>query len=247
MGFAFEKELIDTPARTLADIGLAAPQADCAKNSACFHCGLPCTDDTFAKVGKNFCCQGCLIVHDLLGESGLDHFYDLNRHPGIKISQAPRQGQWDYLNEPALQEKLLDFTNGKISRITLQIPTIHCVACVWLLENLFRLHPGVGRSQVNFPKREVAISFDPLSISLSHLVGLLAFIGYEPRLTLSELQRTAADRTRKRQWLQVGVAGFAFGNIMLFSLPGYLGLDSLSGPVFTTARKMDKSLPPEVR
>jgi Cu+-exporting ATPase len=211
---------------------LAAPQADCGESSACFHCGLPCPDDTFAKAEKNFCCQGCLIVHDLLAESGLDHFYDLNSHPGVTIGQAPRQGQWDYLNEPALQEKLLDFTNGKTSRITLQIPAIHCVACVWLLENLFRLHPGVGRSQVNFPKREVAITFDPLSINLSQLVGLLASIGYEPRLTLSELDKTAADRTRKRQWLQVGVAGFAFGNIMLFSLPGYLGLDSLSGPVF---------------
>ncbi len=229
-----DKALVETPARTLAGIALSARPVDAAGKSACFHCGLPCPDDTFAKVDKNFCCQGCLIVHDLLAESGLDHFYDLNRHPGVKIGQAPRPGQWDYLDEPALQEKLLDFTDGKISRITLQIPAIHCVACVWLLENLFRLHPGVGRSQVNFPKREVAITFDPHSINLSQLVGLLASIGYEPRLTLSELDRATADRTRKRQWLQVGVAGFAFGNIMLFSLPGYLGLDSQSGPFFRT-------------
>ena len=232
MGSALDKALVENPAQTLAAVAFVAPQADCGEISACFHCGLPCPDDTFAKAKKNFCCQGCLIVHDLLAESGLDHFYDLNRHPGVKIGQAPRQGQWDYLNEPALQEKLLDFTDGWISRITLQIPAIHCVACVWLLENLFRLHPGVGRSQVNFPKREVAITFHPLNINLGQLVGLLASIGYEPRLTLNELDRTAADRTRKRHWLQVGVAGFAFGNIMLFSLPGYLGLDSLNGPVF---------------
>jgi P-type Cu+ transporter len=231
---ALDKALIETPAQTLAGISLAAPQVDRAENSACFHCGLPCPDSTFAKAEKNFCCRGCLIVHDLLAESGLDHFYDLNVYPGVRISQSTRRGQWDYLDEPALQEKLLDFTDGRISRITLQIPAIHCVACVWLLENLFRLHPGVGRSQVNFAKREVAISFDPQRIRLSKMVGLLASIGYEPRLTLSELERTVVDRTRKRQWLQVGVAGFAFGNIMLFSLPGYLGLDSLNGPVFRT-------------
>jgi len=29
-----------------------------------------------------------------------------------------------------------------------------------------------------------------------------------------------------REWLHVAIAGFAFGNIMLFSLPLYLGLDS---------------------
>jgi Cu+-exporting ATPase len=50
-------------------------------------------------------------------------------------------------------------------------------------------------------------------------------------LKLSALERAQPDRVRRRQVLQTGVAGFAFGNIMLFSLPGYLGLDSLSGPV----------------
>ena len=131
-----------------------------------------------------------------------------------------------------LQQRLLDFTDGKVSRVTFQIPAIHCVACVWLLENLFRLHPGIGRSQVNFPRREAAITFAPEKIALSELVGLLASIGYEPVLTLGELEKRQGDPARKRQWLQVGIAGFAFGNIMLLSLPVYLGLDSFSGPLF---------------
>ena len=69
-------------------------------------------------------------------------------------------------------------------------------------------------------------------MQLSELVALLASIGYEPVLTLGELDERKADPARKRQWLQVGIAGFAFGNIMLLSLPPYLGLDSLSGPLF---------------
>src|SRR5208282_5365781 len=64
------------------------------------------------------------------------------------------------------------------------------------------------------------------------VVALLASIGYEPALTLGELEKRAASPARRRQWLQVGVAGFAFGNIMLFSLPAYLGLDSFSAPIF---------------
>ena len=63
-------------------------------------------------------------------------------------------------------------------------------------------------------------------------MALLASIGYEPVLTLGELEKRKGDPARKRQWLQVGIAGFAFGNIMLLSLPAYLGLDSLSGPLF---------------
>ena len=179
-----------------------------------------------------FCCQGCQFVHDLLAENGLTQFYDLSRHPGVKVRQAGKLEKWTYLDEPALQQRLLDFTDGKMSRITLHIPAIHCVACVWLLENLFRLHPGIGKSQVNFPRREVAVSFAAGKLKLSELVALLVSVGYEPQLTLGELEQKRRDPLRQRQWLQVGIAGFAFGNIMLISLPLYLGLDSLNGPLF---------------
>jgi Cu+-exporting ATPase len=200
--------------------------------AACFHCGEPSPDPSLTKEGKAFCCRGCLFVHDLLAESGLGQFYDLSRHPGVRVRRPARREQWAYLDDPALQQQLLDFTDGKVSRVTFQIPAIHCVACVWLLENLFRLQPGIGRSQVNFPRREVTITFATEKLPLSGLVALLASIGYEPVLTLGELEKRKGDPARKRQWLQVGIAGFAFGNIMLLSLPAYMGLDSLSGPLF---------------
>ena len=199
--------------------------------ATCFHCGEPCYDPALTREGKAFCCHGCLFVHDLLAQSGLGQFYELNQHPGVRVPQSASHQQWAYLDDPALQQRLLDFTDGKVSRVTFHIPAIHCVACVWLLENLFRLHPGVGRAQVNFPRREATITFSPGEVTLSQLVELLASIGYEPELTLGELEKRKGDPARKRQWLQVGIAGFAFGNIMLLSLPGYLGLDSLSGPL----------------
>ena len=226
----FRAFLWPSSARTVAE------RADGRETSfgttACFHCGEPCPEGSFSKGGEVFCCRGCLVVHDLLAESGLGHFYELSRSPGLRVRQATQREQWAYLDEPALQQRLLDFTDGKVSRVTFHIPAIHCLACVWLLENLFRLHPGLGQSQVNFPRREVALSFTPEKIALSELVALLASLGYEPSLTLGELERPGQDPARKRQWLQLGIAGFAFGNIMLFSLPAYFGLDSLSGPLF---------------
>lgn len=221
-----------------AAAGLALPaialeeRQETAERTACYHCGEPCPDLAFRRESKIFCCQGCLVVHDLLAESGLEQFYDLNRHPGVRIRQTARREQWAYLDDPALQQQLLDFTDGKLSRVTLHVPAVHCLACVWLLENLFRLHPGIGRSQVNFPRREVSIAFAPAKAPLSEVVTLLASLGYEPRLTLGELGKARAGSARTKQWLQVGIAGFAFGNVMLFSLPLYLGLDSFSGPVF---------------
>jgi Cu+-exporting ATPase len=198
----------------------------------CFHCGEPCLDSSFARGEKAFCCNGCLVVHDLLAENGLEHFYALNRHPGVRMRQADRRERWAFLDEPVLQRQLLDFTDGQSSRVTFHVPAIHCIACLWLLENLFRLHPGIKQSQVNFPRREVSIHFAVEKIKFSELVALLASIGYEPALTLKELEERKADPARKRRWIQIGLAGFAFGNIMLFSLPRYLGLDSFSGALF---------------
>ena len=73
----------------------------------------------------------------------------------------------------------------------------------------------------------MAITFAPEKITLSELVALLASIGYEPVLTLGELEKRKGDPARKRQWLQVGIAGFAFGNIMLLSLPALPGAGQL--------------------
>ena len=238
MSTVSEPSLPGVPEQGLKSLTLDAPglgkvpaSADEGK-LACFHCGEPCPDPNLTKDDNAFCCRGCLFVHDLLAESGLGQFYDLSRHPGVRIRRPAKREQWGYLDDPALQQQLLDFTDGKVSRVTFRVPSIHCVACVWLLENLYRLQPGVGRSQVNFPRRELTITFATEKVPLSDLVALLVSIGYEPVLTLGELEKQKRDPARKRQWLQVGIAGFAFGNIMLLSLPTYIGLDSLSGPLF---------------
>jgi len=199
---------------------------------ACFHCGEPCPDGAFTADGKIFCCFGCQTVFSLLTENGLGQFYDLNSVPGVRIRESARQARWAFLDDPAIQEKLLDFADAQQARVTLHLPAIHCVACVWLLENLFKLHPGIGHSRVNFTRREAAITFAPRQIKFSELAALLASIGYEPALTLDGLEKAKPSFLRRRQWLQVGLAGFAFGNIMLMSLPGYFGLDSVNGPWF---------------
>jgi P-type Cu+ transporter len=198
----------------------------------CFHCGDPCPEEAFALDGRSFCCLGCQTVFRLLQENGLEQFYELHAAPGTRIGPAAAAARWTFLDDPAVRTKLLDYADERQARVTLHLPAIHCVACVWLLENLFKLHPGIGRSVVNFTRREAAITFVPERIRFSELAALLASIGYEPELTFAATDRPVASPLRKKQWLQIGLAGFAFGNIMLMSLPVYLGLDRFNGPWF---------------
>jgi P-type Cu+ transporter len=195
----------------------------------CFHCGTPCREDAWRSGAKAFCCNGCLTVFELLTENGLDSFYTLSESAGVRV-KASRAAQFNYVDEKVVRERLVDFEDACTTRVTFRIPAIHCIACVWLLENLFRLKPGVGASQVNFPRKELSLSFENAKIKLSEVVALLASLGYEPELKLSDLEGTRASRIPRRLWMQIGVAGFAFGNLMLFSIAVYFGLDAFSGP-----------------
>ncbi len=211
---------------------ISSPTSSRRVADGCFHCGEPCSGNTFALDGKSFCCFGCQTVFSLLRENGLEQFYELNLAPGVRVRAATAAAQWKFLDDPAVQGKLFDFANKTQAKVTLHLPAIHCVACVWLLENLFKLHPGIGQSQVNFARREAAITFAPAKIKFSELAALLSSIGYEPQFTLGETEKAAPSPLRKKTWLQIGFAGFAFANIMLMSLPFYFGLDSFSGPWF---------------
>ncbi len=197
----------------------------------CFHCGTPCRGASFTSGTEFFCCQGCLTVFELLTANGLTQFYEFADSAGVRVTASGGQERFRYLDESRVRERLVDFSNPCLTKITFRIPSIHCIACVWLLENLFRFKPGIGRSQVNFPRKELALSFENKQVRLSEIVALLASLGYEPELKLSDLESAPVNPAARRLWLQLGVAGFAFGNIMLFSISSYLGLDSFSGPV----------------
>jgi Cu+-exporting ATPase len=75
---------------------------------------------------------------------------------------------------------------------------------------------------VHFVKKELVITFREDGLSLRRLVEMLVSIGYVPEITLNDLDKKKARNTQRRIYYQLGVAGFCFGNIMLFSFPDYL-------------------------
>jgi Cu+-exporting ATPase len=182
--------------------------------------------------GRDFCCHGCLTVFELLQENGLGDFYRLADQPGVRVRAEAGVGRFAFLDEPAVRDRMLDFSDGRTARVTFHVPSMHCVACVWLLENLFKLRPGIGRSVVDFGKQQVSVTFEPERIRLSGVATLLASMGYEPTLRLDSVVRPVARSVTRSLYLRLGVAGFAFGNIMLLSVCVYAGMDRFSAPLF---------------
>lgn len=184
----------------------------------CFHCGDPCLDVEIKKDDKSFCCQGCKTVYEILHENDLGYYYDLESNPGISPNEV--EGKFDFLDNEAIVEKLLEFNDGGTQVVSFLIPSIHCSSCIWILENLNKLIPDVKSSQVNFPEKTVRITISGPDKSLKNLVQLLSRIGYEPYISLEDSEKEEKRKDRSLIY-KLGIAGFAFGNIMFLSLPEY--------------------------
>jgi P-type Cu+ transporter len=219
-------------------LALEPPPLSTATENRCYHC-----HDALPEVAaltyddKNFCCTGCQTVYQILNENDLCNFYNMDAAAGLSQKKQRDTRLFDYLNDPSVAAQLIDFQDDKTTKITFLLPTMHCASCIWLLENLYKINAAIFISKVNFLKKEAYVHFDHRQTTLRDVAVLLAQLGYPPEINLHDLENKSAHSTpsvSKRIYYQLGVAGFAFGNIMLLSFPEYLGL----------AESLDKSFAP---
>lgn len=194
---------------------------DESQKVVCYHCGESCQSEIVHFDEKEFCCDGCKTVYDLLKENSMCTYYNLNENPGVTLGKVINSGKYDYLDNENISSKLVRFSDENQVHITFFIPKIHCSSCIWLLENLHRLNPGIVSSNVNFLRKEATLIFNPQLVKLSEVVTLVAHIGYEPLINLNDLEEKTEKKTNKNQVLKIGLAGFCFGNIMMLSFPEY--------------------------
>jgi len=188
----------------------------------CIHCGEDCGKHPVMWEDKPFCCYGCKTVYQILNKQDLEQYYEIEKMPGIKVETEDVGDKYTYLDLEEIKSKLLDFSDGGVSKITLFVPGIHCASCIWLLENLNRLNSGITYSTVNFPKKEVYITYKDEKISLRKLVELLASIHYIPEITLDKLEKKTSKKGSTDLLIKIGVAGFVLMNVMLYNFPEYL-------------------------
>jgi Cu+-exporting ATPase len=160
-------------------------------------------------------------VYEILNENNLCTYYDLNTHPGNQQLQHKRKNKFAYLDKEDIAARLVSFSDGQQCHVTFSVPQIHCSSCLWLLENLGKLHPGVLSARVNFVKKEVFVVFNSVETTLREVVETMNAVGYEPYLSL---EATKPDRKTNSRVTQISIAGFCFANIMMLSLPEYFSV-----------------------
>ena len=208
----------------------------------CYHCGDDVIGKGYIYVEKKFCCTACRTVYQLLSENNMDAYYTLENKPGIKPSSSS-ENKYAFLELESIQERYIQFKDNDIERVTLFLPSIHCSSCIYLLENIAKIEPNIISCQVNFTKREATISYKTDSgYSLAKLASILDKIGYAPNFG----NRNESEKKLDKKFLyKLGIAGFAFGSIMLWSFPEYLGIEDMNHKMrnFTSYLSFVVSLP----
>lgn len=175
----------------------------------CAHCHQPVAEAVPSDDGqKTYCCYGCKVVDELLNEKG-----SLISKGSLNLQK------YTYLDEPKIRKSLLDFEDGSYASASIHLPQIHCSSCIYLLENLSDVEEGILEVKVNFGKKQAQIGFRTDLLQLSQLAALLDHIGYPP-----DFQTKLGGQKKRKNLLliQLGIAGFFFGNTMLLALPEYL-------------------------
>lgn len=179
---------------------------------ACLHCEQSIPTGR----GDEYCCLGCRAARHFLEAGGLTRYYDLRSGNGVPVGEAEADHKW--------LEALDAETNATPGRIALDVQGIHCTACVWVLEALFRRRNGGQHIVVNpsLGTLDMGISKD---FELEAFVDDVEALGYRLGPRRKRPQRESDDLL-----LRMGLCFALAGNATFYAAAIYLGLRS--GPVY---------------
>lgn len=203
-----------------------ASGTDQVKNGRCkcSHCGLPVPKGLFNQDrAEQFCCRGCETAYQLIHENGLEAFYSMS-------DQAPRAQNeskdrtFEEFDVPGFIESFGVQHEDGSCEIRFVLEGIHCAACIWLLEKLPQIVPGVLEARIIWSKYLATIRWNPQEVQLSSVASRLAQLGYTPHVSRANQQEETVRNENRKHLIRLAVAGAAAGNNMLIAAALYFGM-----------------------
>jgi P-type Cu2+ transporter len=205
-------------------VSLPASQPSSGPRS-CVHCGLEVPP---SRAASEFCCQGCEAVAAFLGTAGraADAARRAEASPSLPSGRAYQE-----LDDPGFHERHVTSEDSQ-ARATLYLEGTHCAACVWLVERLPRLCPGVQSARLDLSRGLAHVQWDTEQVPLSEIAQTLDRLGYRVhpyRIGEEASRRRAEDRAAL---VRLAIAGALAGNVMLISFATYGGIWHGMEPAF---------------
>jgi Cu2+-exporting ATPase len=199
-----------------------------ANAASCAHCGNEVQRALFETGSeRQFCCSGCRSVFAILNEAGLDAYYRHREESGATGRPAlTTEKNYTELDQPefvSLHCRRSGTPGSSLLATELYLEGVHCSACLWLVEKVSALVPGVSEARLDLSRSVLRVAWDPGVVQLSVVARKLDSLGY-PCHAIYGLDREAVQRREDRALLtRIGVAGASAGNAMLLAIALYCG------------------------
>jgi P-type Cu2+ transporter len=191
---------------------------------SCAHCGLAVPAAAVdATAPRQFCCAGCRAVWAILHEHGLERYYALRA--GAAPAPAPAADRlYAELDDLGFQGRACRPEPGGLLSTELYLEGVHCGACVWLVEKLPGLVPGVAEARLDLPRSQARVVWDPRTVPLSAIARRLGSLGYTPHPCRGLAAQTARRREDRAMLARIGLAGAVAANVMGIAFALYGGM-----------------------
>ncbi|AKF83037.1 P-type ATPase [Myxococcus fulvus 124B02] len=200
---------------------MADPAQTRPDEARCLHCGSRVPEGTRS---REFCCAGCEGVHGLLVSQGLTRYYQLT---GGKTSPAaePARGRGLSWLEPLVTKA--EAAPGALCSLELDVQGIHCAACVWLMNELFRRQTGGAGFTVDPALGKARMQWRRGAFDVAGFLRAVEGFGYLFGPSRKRPAPASLDLP-----IRLGICVALTMNVMLFSVSFYVGLAPEDGEVF---------------
>ncbi len=206
-----------------------------AEAVTCAHCGLQVPRGLINPVSaEQFCCQGCRGVYQVLHACGLESYYKMRDSEGVEATPPQISGGlYAEFDDPRFAALNIRTRNDGLAECEFYLTGLHCAACVWLVERLPRVVPGVVESRLDFGQSLVRVAWDSKQVATSRIARALDGLGYPPHAARGSDHRKLRTADDRRQLVRIAIAGAASGNAMLIALALYAGYFEGMEPIYT--------------
>lgn len=201
------------------------PSAAPTPDVHCAHCGLPVPAGLLDPAAEQqFCCHGCRSVYAVVHGCGLSRYYALRDQVDAEsVPARPTDRRYTEYDDPVFRGLYFEARDDGTQSVELYLEGVHCAACVWLVEKLPAVIPGVIESRLDMRRSLVRVRWDEQQVSLSTVARTLDSLGYPPHPAKDARTRELQRQEDHRFLIRIGVAAACAGNVMTLSLALYGG------------------------
>lgn len=211
-----------------AEATMAGPLAavETAVETRCAHCGLP-VPAGLVVTGETlqFCCHGCRTARAVITACGLDRYYALVESAAEEPAPAKGTGgKFAEFDDATFLSLHSPVRADGLREVELAFEGMHCAACVWLLEKLPKVVPGVVEARVELRRQSLRVRWDAGVVPLSRVARALDSLGYPPHPARERAARERRCVEDRGHLVRIAVAGALAGNVMLLGFALYGGV-----------------------